>query len=54
MQARKVVLTWESIYDITEIAEYVEENFGNAKTKWANPLHSFVKKPFFQDPQSND
>jgi len=28
MQERKVILTWESIYDVTEIAEYIEKDFG--------------------------
>lgn len=25
MQNKKVILTWEAIYDITDIAEYIEE-----------------------------
>ena len=28
MQERKVILTWESIYDIIEIADYIEAEFG--------------------------
>ena len=28
MKERKVILTWESIYDITDIAEEIEFNFG--------------------------
>ena len=27
----KVVLTWESIYDVAEIAEYIEDNFSRQK-----------------------
>lgn len=28
MQNKKVILTWEAIYDITDIAEYIEKEFG--------------------------
>ena len=28
MQGRNVILTWEAIYDIADIAEYVEAEFG--------------------------
>ncbi len=28
MQERKVVLTWETIYDLTDIADYIERDFG--------------------------
>ena len=28
MQTYKVVLTWEAIYDIAEIADYIEKEFG--------------------------
>lgn len=28
MQERKVVLTWEAIYDVADIAEYIEADFG--------------------------
>ncbi len=31
MQERKVILTWEAIYDVAEIAEYIEKNFGSAR-----------------------
>lgn len=27
MQEHKIILTWEAIYDVAEIAEYIEENF---------------------------
>ena len=27
MQERKVVLTWEAIYDVTDIADYIEQEF---------------------------
>ncbi len=28
MQERKVILTWQAIYDVTEIADYIEAEFG--------------------------
>lgn len=28
MQEYKVILTWEAIYDVTDIAEYIEGMFG--------------------------
>lgn len=28
MQEHKVILTWEAIYDVTDIAEYIEAVFG--------------------------
>lgn len=28
MQENKVILTWEAIYDVTDIAEYIESEFG--------------------------
>lgn len=28
MQEHKVILTWEAIYDVTDIAEYIEAEFG--------------------------
>lgn len=28
MQEREVILTWESIYDITDITDYIEAEFG--------------------------
>lgn len=27
MQEHKIILTWEAIYDVAEITEYIEENF---------------------------
>lgn len=27
MQEHKIILTWEAIYDVAEIAEYIAENF---------------------------
>lgn len=31
MQNYKIVLTWEAIYDITDIADYIEEEFGQQR-----------------------
>ena len=31
MRERKVVLTWEAIYDVTDIADYIEQEFGRAR-----------------------
>lgn len=31
MQEYKIKLTWEAIYDVTEIADYIEEEFGVAR-----------------------
>jgi len=31
MQEHKVILTWEAIYDVTDIAEYIELEFGRAR-----------------------
>ncbi len=28
MQERKVILTWEAVYDITDITDYIERDFG--------------------------
>ncbi len=33
MQERKVILTWEAIYDVTDIADYIEQEFGR---EWAD------------------
>lgn len=28
MQERNVIVTWEAIYDLTDIADYIERDFG--------------------------
>ena len=28
MQEYRIILTWEAIYDVTDIADYIEEEFG--------------------------
>lgn len=45
MEEYKVILTWEAIYDVTDITDYIEAEFGQAradrfqddiKKKWQN------------------
>lgn len=31
VQERKVILTWEAIYDVTDIADYIEQEFGRER-----------------------
>ena len=31
MQERKIILTWEAIYDMTDIADYIERDFGKSR-----------------------
>ena len=31
MQEYKIILTWEAIYDVTDIADYIEEEFGQQR-----------------------
>ena len=33
MQERNVVLTWEAIYDVTDIADYIEKEFGRERAR---------------------
>lgn len=41
MQEYDVILTWESIYDITDIADYIEMEFGKQR---ADLFQSDIKK----------
>lgn len=41
MQKRKVVITWEAIYDVVEMTEYIEANFGISR---ANHFEGDIKK----------
>lgn len=41
MPEYKVILTWEAIYDVTDIADYVEEEFGKSR---ADRFQSDIKK----------
>ena len=31
MQDYKIILTWEALYDVTDIADYIEEEFGQQR-----------------------
>ena len=31
MQERKIILTWEAIYDLVDIADYIERDFGKSR-----------------------
>ena len=39
----KIVLTWESIYDVAEIAEYIEDQFSRQK---ADEFQRGIEKEF--------
>lgn len=31
MQEREIILTWEAIYDLTDIIDYIERDFGKSR-----------------------
>ncbi len=39
MQERKVILTWEAVYDITDITDYIERDFGIRRADRLNREH---------------
>ena len=41
MQEYKVILTWEAIYDVTDIADYIESEFGKDR---ADHFQKDIKK----------
>ena len=41
MQEYKVILTWEAIYDVTDITDYIEAEFGQAR---ADRFQDDIKK----------
>lgn len=41
MQEHKIILTWEAIYDITDILEYIESEFGVER---ADQFQNDIKK----------
>lgn len=44
MQEYKVILTWESIYDITDIADYIEAQFGRERAdRFQNDMQAQLK-----------
>ena len=53
MQDYKIILTWEALYDVTDIADYIEEEFGqqhadrfqsNLKEQMQNSINLFSVK----------
>lgn len=45
MQEYKIILTWESIYDVAEIAEYIEERFSKDDAdKFQNSIREEFQK----------
>lgn len=38
MQKYRVIVTWEAIYDIAEIADYIEAQFGIARADRFQPI----------------
>lgn len=44
MQEHKVILTWESIYDITNITDYIEVEFGKERAdRFQNDIQGQLK-----------
>ena len=41
MQEHNVILTWEAIYDVADIAEYIEAEFG---IDWADRFQADIKE----------
>ena len=44
MQEYKIILTWEAIYDVTDIADYIEEEFGQQR---ADRFQSDLKEQIY-------
>ena len=45
MQEYKIILTWEAIYDVTDIADYIEEEFGQQHADRLGVSQSLCKPP---------
>ncbi|MDU3308509.1 MAG: hypothetical protein E7F06_21300 [Lachnospiraceae bacterium] len=45
MQEYKIILTWEAIYDVTDIADYIEEEFGQQRAD-LSPNSNSVQRIF--------
>lgn len=44
MHDYKVILTWEAIYDATDIADYIEAEFGQARAdRFQNDIQAQMK-----------
>ena len=48
MQERNVVLTWETIYDVADIAEYIEAEFGGERV---DLFYDDIKEQDYCNPQ---
>ena len=45
MRGYRVLLTWEAIYDVTDIAEYIEEAFGEERAdRFTNDIEQEIEK----------
>lgn len=45
MEERRIILTWEAIYDITDIADYIEAEFGtNRADKFQEDMNKQLKE----------
>lgn len=45
MHGYKVILTWEAIYDVTDIADYIEAEFGQDRAdRFQNDIKEEMKK----------
>lgn len=48
MQDYKVVLTWEAIYDVTDIADYIEAMFGKERAdRFQDDIKNLFLRPLF-------
>ena len=44
MQERKIILTWEAIYDITDITDYIESEFSMERAdRFQSEIHRQIK-----------
>lgn len=47
MQEHKIILTWEAIYDITGITDYIEYEFGKTRAdRFRNDIRKELEKYF--------
>ena len=46
MQKYKIIVTWEAVYDVTEIADYTEAQFGIARAdRFQEDIKEHLNKP---------
>ena len=54
MQEYKIILTWEAIYDVTDIADYIEEEFGQQRAdRFQSDLKEQMPVQYCLSPNSN-